>query len=82
MNGKFSARFTLTTWQWKNAGLQTPTARTKLIAPSYHGNLPLEESTIAEIFQESGYFKQHIRQMAFRRMPPLILKAQGFDVNI
>ena len=80
MTGKFPARLHMTTWH-ENAGTATPNSKDKLLPPATIGNLPLEESTIAEIFQESGYFTAHIGKWHLGDAAHYP-EAQGFDVNI
>lgn len=79
MTGKHSARLHMTTWL-ENA-LEAPGGNRPLLPPQAVGNLPLGETTLAELFQAAGYRtalvgKWHLGDA--RHYP----EAQGFDVNI
>jgi len=76
MTGKYPARLHITDWI---AGSQRPFA--KLKPPDWLLHLPLEEMTIAEVFQSNGYVTGHIGKwhLGNEEYWPL---AQGFDINI
>jgi arylsulfatase A len=76
MTGKYPARLHITDWI---AGSQRPFA--KLRPPDWTQHLPLEEVTIAEVFQAAGYATAHVGKwhLGNEEFWPT---AQGFDVNI
>ena len=77
LTGRYPARLHLTDWipgrrQWSSA---------KLLTPSFHQELPLQEVTIAEMLKTAGYGtgsigKWHLGGEAFSP------EKQGFDLNI
>lgn len=76
MTGKYPARLHITDWI---AGHNRPFA--KLKPPEWQQHLPLEETTIAEVFQKAGYVTCHIGKwhLGDEAYWPL---TQGFDINI
>ena len=80
MTGKFPARLHMTTWH-ENSGTPTPNNTDKLVPPVTVGNLSLEETTIAEVFQEAGYFTAHVGKWHLGDAAHYP-QTQGFDVNI
>lgn len=80
MTGKFPARLHMTTWH-ENSGTPTPNNKDKLVAPATVGNLPLDETTIAEVFQEAGYFTAHVGKWHLGDAAHYP-QTHGFEVNI
>ncbi|MEZ4969180.1 MAG: sulfatase [Flavobacteriaceae bacterium] len=80
MTGKFPARLHMTTWH-ENSGTPAPNNRDKLMPPATIGNLPLEETTIAEAFQQAGYFTAHVGKWHLGDAAHYP-QTHGFDVNI
>lgn len=80
MTGKFPARLHMTTWH-ENSGTPTPNNKDKLVAPATVGNLPLEETTIAEVFQQAGYFTAHVGKWHLGDAAHYP-QTHGFEVNI
>ena len=76
MTGKYPARLHITDWI---AGHNRPFA--KLKPPQWQQHLPLEETTIAEVFQKAGYATCHIGKWHLGDEAYWPLK-QGFDLNI
>ena len=80
MTGKFPARLHMTTWH-ENSGVPTPNKKDKLVPPVTVGNLPLNETTIAEVFQEAGYFTAHVGKWHLGDAAHYP-QTHGFEVNI
>ena len=57
LTGKYPARLHMTTWYEAS---QAPPTNKKLIPPTTVADLPLSETTIAEILQSNGYLTAHI----------------------
>ncbi len=77
MTGKYPARLHLT--DWISGRKQWPAA--KLLTPSFEQQLPLEESTIAELLKPLGYRTGSIGKwhLGGQRFWP---ENQGFDLNV
>jgi arylsulfatase A-like enzyme len=78
MTGKHPARLGITIW---HEAAMTPPPGRKLIPPKAEGNLPHDETTLAEVLRESGYLtaligKWHLGTAGYYP------ETQGFDVNI
>jgi arylsulfatase A-like enzyme len=76
LTGKYPARLHLTDW---SPGLMPDNP--KLFAPEWTKELPLEETTLAEVFHDAGYAtacigKWHLGTEAF------FPEKQGFDINV
>jgi arylsulfatase A-like enzyme len=80
MTGKFPARLHMTTWH-ENSGTPSPNKKDKLVPPVTVGNLPLEETTIAEVFQQAGYFTAHVGKWHLGDAAHYP-QTHGFEVNI
>lgn len=80
MTGKFPARLHMTTWH-ENSGVPAPNKKDKLVPPVTIGNLPLNETTIAEVFQEAGYFTAHVGKWHLGDAAHYP-QTHGFEVNI
>jgi len=76
LTGKYPARLHITDWI---AGHDRPFA--KLKPPDWTQHLPLEETTIAEVFKSAGYATAHIGKwhLGNEEFWPT---TQGFDLNI
>jgi arylsulfatase A-like enzyme len=79
MTGKYPARLHVTDWI-PGAMPDNP----KLLVPDWTKYLPLEETTIAEVFKAAGYAtasigKWHLAKVGVHECYP---EQQGFDVNI
>jgi arylsulfatase A-like enzyme len=76
MTGKYPARLCITDWI---AGSERPFAKLKI--PDWRQYLPLEETTIAEVFKANGYTTCHIGKwhLGHEEYGPT---KQGFDINI
>jgi arylsulfatase A len=76
MTGKYPARLHLTDW---SPGLMPNNP--KLLVPDWTKELPLEETTLAEIFKEAGYATAHIGKwhLGGEDFSP---ERQGFDINL
>tara|TARA_A100000164_G_scaffold82201_1_gene69873 strand:+ start:848 stop:2461 length:1614 start_codon:yes stop_codon:yes gene_type:complete len=77
MTGKYPARLHLTDW----LGGRRSYAFEQLTSPNFLQELPLEESTIAEAFQEHGYATAHIGKWHLGEDPYGPLE-QGFDMRV
>tara|TARA_A100001011_G_scaffold250393_1_gene258668 strand:+ start:58 stop:1677 length:1620 start_codon:yes stop_codon:yes gene_type:complete len=79
MTGKYPARLHLTDW----LGGRRSYAFEQLTSPNFLQELPLEESTIAEAFQEHGYATAHIGKWHLGEDPyPYGPLEQGFDMRV
>jgi arylsulfatase A-like enzyme len=76
MTGKYPARLHITDWI---AGSERPFAKLKV--PDWQQHLPLEGTTIAEVFKSNGYATCHIGKWHLGREEFGPTK-QGFDINI
>jgi arylsulfatase A-like enzyme len=79
LTGKYPARLHVTDWI-PGAMPDNP----KLLVPDWTKHLPLEETTLAEVFKAAGYAtasigKWHLAKVGTNEGYP---EAQGFDVNI
>ncbi len=78
MTGKYPARLNMTIWREWAINQQFDQ---KLLPPDVVGNLPLEESTIAEKLKEEGYTTAHLGKWHIgdgEHFP----EVQGFDINV
>lgn len=76
LTGKYPARLHLTDWI---PGHPKPDAKLKV--PGFHQELPLEETTLAEILKEHGYATASVGKWHLGKQP-FYPEKQGFDVNI
>lgn len=76
LTGKYPARLHLTDWI---AGHKRPKA--KLRVPDFNLQLPLEETTLAEILKPLGYVSASVGKWHLGE-EPFYPEHQGFDVNI
>ncbi len=77
MTGQYPARLHLTDWipgrkQWEIA---------RLLTPAFNQQLPLEETTIAEMLKPAGYRSVSIGKWHLGR-EPFYPDRQGFDLNV
>jgi arylsulfatase A-like enzyme len=79
MTGKYPARLHLTDWIPGIQAMDNPETR-KLIAPEFNQQLPLEETTIAEVLS-AGYTTAAIGKWHLGQ-EPFYPEHQGFDVNV
>ncbi|MCA9216069.1 MAG: sulfatase [Planctomycetales bacterium] len=79
MTGKSPARLDMTIWH-EGAVDGGPKDR-KLLAAKSNPNLPREEYTLAELFQDAGYVTAHIGKWHLGTAA-FYPQTQGFDVNI
>ena len=77
MTGKYPPRLLLT--DWIPGRKQWPTAR--LLVPPFHQQLPLAETTIAEMLKPAGYATASIGKWHLGG-PGFAPENQGFDLNI
>ena len=77
LTGKYPARLQLT--KWRESAAEPGTGR--LLEPIARRDLPLEELTLAEVFQAAGYFTAHVGKwhLGSAEYYP---QAHGFHVNI
>lgn len=78
MTGKSPARLRMTIWHEYAA---TPPQDRKMIPPVVRGNLPLEETTIADVLHEQGYLTAHVGKWHLGDAAHFP-ENQGFDINI
>jgi arylsulfatase A-like enzyme len=76
LTGKYPARLHLTDWI---PGHERDNAR--LLIPPFNHQLPLEETTIAEVLQKAGYTTASIGKWHLGT-EPYYPEKQGFDINI
>ncbi len=78
LTGKHPARLHLTIW--REAAHHPPLDR-KLVPPTTMDHLPLEETTLAEVFKKNGYVTAHVGKwhLGTAEYYP---QTQGFDYNI
>ncbi|MFO0909196.1 MAG: sulfatase [Isosphaeraceae bacterium] len=83
MTGKHAARLHMTIWREKAVELQRQTAppSQRLLQPAPATNLPMGETTLAELFRNQGYLTFHVGKwhLADASGYP---EVHGFDVNI
>ncbi len=79
MTGKSPARLDMTIWH-EGAVRGGPTNR-RLLEAKAQPNLPREEVTLAELFQQNGYSTAHIGKWHLGKAG-YYPETQGFDVNI
>lgn len=77
MTGKYPAKLHLTDWI---EGHKMPKA--KLQIPDWTMYLPLEETTLAEVFKSNGYTTAHIGKWHLGEAEKYWPENQGFDVNL
>lgn len=77
MTGKYPAKLHLTDWI---EGHKMPKA--KLQIPDWTMYLPLEETTLAEVFKSNGYATAHIGKWHLGEDEKYWPENQGFDINI
>lgn len=77
MTGKYPARLHLTDWI---EGWKFPDA--KLQIPDWKMFLPLEETTMAEVFKNAGYATAHVGKWHLGEDEKYWPENQGFDINI
>jgi arylsulfatase A-like enzyme len=68
----------MTTWFEAS---DTPPQNKKLIPPTTVGNLPLSETTVAEVLQKAGYITAHVGKWHLGSAG-FYPENQGFDINI
>jgi arylsulfatase A len=78
LTGKYPARLHMTTWYEAS---QAPPTNKKLIPPTTVGDLPLSETTIAEVLQSNGYLTAHIGKWHLGSAG-YYPENQGFDIDI
>ena len=78
--GKAPARLHMTIWH-EASGEPPAWARRELIPPVTEGNLPLEETTLAELLRERGYFNAHVGKWHLGDAAHYP-QNHGFDLNI
>jgi arylsulfatase A-like enzyme len=78
MTGKYPARLHMTTWYEAS---QKPPMNKKLIPPVTVGDLPLTETTVAEVLHEAGYLTAHVGKWHLGSAG-FYPENQGFDINI
>jgi len=77
MTGKYPAKLHLTDWI---EGWKFPEAKLKV--PDWTMFLPLEETTMAEVFKSAGYATAHIGKWHLGEQDKYWPENQGFDINI
>lgn len=77
MTGKYPAKLHLTDWI---EGWKMPDA--KLTVPDWTMYLPVEETTMADLFKRAGYKTVHIGKWHLGEDPQYWPEHQGFDINI
>lgn len=77
MTGKYPAKLHITDWI---EGHKMPNA--KLQIPDWTMYLPLEETTLAEVFKANGYATAHIGKWHLGEDAKYWPENQGFDINI
>lgn len=77
MTGKYPARLHLTDWI---EGWKYPDA--KLQIPDWKMFLPLEETTMAEVFKSAGYATAHIGKWHLGEDEKYWPENQGFEINV
>jgi arylsulfatase A len=78
LTGKYPARLHMTTWYEAS---QVPPMNKKLIPPVTVADLPLSETTIAEVLHQKGYLTAHIGKWHLGSAG-YYPENQGFDINI
>ena len=78
LTGKYPARLHMTTWYEAS---DTPPQNKKLIPPVTVGNLPLSETTVAELLHKRGYITGHVGKWHLGSAG-FYPENQGFDINI
>ena len=78
LTGKYPARLHMTTWYEAS---QVPPMNKKLIPPVSVADLPLSETTIAEVLHQKGYLTAHIGKWHLGSAG-YYPENQGFDINI
>ena len=83
LTGKHAARLHMTTWREASLNRQSDAAKSqwKLLPPATRPDLPLEETTLAELLKAAGYLTFHVGKWHLGdgdHFP----ETQGFDVNI
>jgi len=77
MTGKYPAKLHLTDWI---EGHKMPNAKLKI--PDWTMYLPLQETTLAEVFKANGYATAHIGKWHLGESDKYWPEHQGFDINI
>lgn len=77
LTGKYPAKLHITDWI---EGHKMPNAKLKV--PDWTMYLPLEETTLAEVFKSNGYATAHIGKWHLGEDPKYWPENQGFDINI
>jgi arylsulfatase A len=80
LTGKAPARLHMTVWH-ESAGEPPEWMRRELIPPVTEKNLPLEETTLAELLRTAGYFNAHVGKWHLGDAGHYP-QNHGFDVNI
>jgi arylsulfatase A-like enzyme len=75
--GKYPAKLHVTDWI---EGWNMPNAKLKI--PDWTQYLPLEETTLPEVFKRAGYKTAHIGKWHLGEDPKYWPENQGFDINI
>jgi arylsulfatase A-like enzyme len=78
LTGKYPARLHMTTWYEAS---QEPPLNKRLIPPRTAADLPLTETTIAELLHASGYLTAHVGKWHLGSAG-YYPENQGFDINI
>ena len=78
MTGKYPARLHMTIWR-ESSG--TPPLKRPVVPPITVGDLPHEETTIAEVLHEAGYMTAHVGKWHLGGASHYP-QTHGFDVNI
>ncbi len=76
LTGKYPARLHLTDWIPGHKR-----ANAKMLVPSFNQELPLKETTVAEILHEAGYVSASIGKWHLGK-EPFYPEKQGFDINL
>jgi arylsulfatase A-like enzyme len=78
LTGKYPARLHMTTWY---EAAQQPPLNKKLIPPTAVADLPLTETTVAEVLHANGYLTAHVGKWHLGSAG-YYPENQGFDINI
>lgn len=78
MTGKHPARLHMTIWREAS---KRPVPNRPLRPPLTRADLPLEETTLAEVFHQAGYFTAHIGKWHLGG-PNHYPEVHGFEVNV
>lgn len=78
LTGKHPARLHMTIWR---EAAHNPPQNRPLMTPRTMDHLPLEETTLAEVFKQAGYVTAHVGKWHLGRAEQYP-QTQGFDYNI